>query len=160
MWGFHKRAELCAPFDGTIVALDGVNDEAFSSGLLGSGFACVPAPDATTLDVCSPVAGTVVTVFKTLHAIGIKSDEGLDVLIHIGLETVEMKGEGFTALVSKGDHVEAGTALIRVDVEHVRASGRDPITPVVLPKRAQVADLKVSPGPCRVARPTAKVTLS
>ncbi|WP_026459932.1 PTS sugar transporter subunit IIA [Schaalia suimastitidis] len=147
MLRFGKRqVRLLPPFAGEVVSMDAVPDQVFSQKMLGDGYAVLPPKDVITLDVCAPVSGRVVKVFHTLHAVGILSDEGLEILIHIGLDTVDMKGEGFVALVADGEQVNAGQGLIRVDVAAVRASGRDPITPVVLSKKNQVKTLKLRQG--------------
>lgn len=152
MLGFgRKKFHLAVPFEGRVVPVDEVPDPVFAQRMLGDGFAVVPPEGAGVVDVCAPVAGTLVKVFSTLHAFALKSDEGVEVLVHIGLETVELKGEGFEALAATGDRVEAGQPVIRVDVAAVRAGGRDPITPVVLTRKGQVTDLSVKAGDARAA---------
>lgn len=147
MFGFgKKKVTLSVPFAGEVIGVTEVPDPVFSQGMLGEGFAVIPAQDATTVEVCAPVSGRLVKVFRTLHAFGMVSDEGVEVLVHIGLETVEMGGKGFEALAADGDRVEAGQPVIRVDVAAIRASGRDPITPVVFSKRKQVKDTSVTTG--------------
>lgn len=158
MFGLGKKKEtLLAPFAGAVVGVDQVPDPVFSQKMLGDGFAVVPAADAGTVDVVAPCAGRLAKVFNTGHAFALVSDQGLEVLVHIGLETVEMKGEGFEALAATGDHVDAGQPVIRADVAAIRADGRDPITPVVCTKAKQVAKLVVSDGD---AGPAATVTLN
>ncbi|QWW19919.1 PTS glucose transporter subunit IIA [Schaalia sp. 19OD2882] len=147
MFGFgKKKLTVSVPFSGEVVAVRDVPDPVFAQGMLGEGFAVIPAADATTVEVCAPVSGRLVKVFRTLHAFGMVSDEGVELLVHIGLETVEMGGKGFEALASDGDQLEAGQPVIRVDVAAVRESGRDPITPVVFSKRKQIKDVSVTTG--------------
>lgn len=153
MFGFgKKKAELIAPFAGEVIEISAVPDPVFSGGMLGPGFAVIPAEDATLVEVGAPVSGRLVKVFRTLHAFGMVSDEGVEVLVHIGLETVELGGEGFEALVADGERVEAGQPVIRVDAAAVRASGRDPITPVVFSKRKQVGETSVRTGSAKAGQ--------
>ena len=110
--------------------------------MVGEGFAVMPdAVDA--FDVCAPVDGTITMVFKTRHAFGMKTADGLDLLIHIGIDTVELKGEGFTALAKKGDTVTAGTPIIAVEARKLRERGVNLITPVVCPTAKQVRAVEV-----------------
>ena len=134
--------ELRAPFEGTVVPLSEVPDESFAQGMVGEGFAVMPdAVDA--FDVCAPVDGTITMIFKTRHAFGMKTADGLDLLIHIGIDTVELKGEGFTKLVDKGDVVRAGTPIIAVESEKLRERGINLITPVVCPTAKQIAGVDI-----------------
>lgn len=144
-FGFgKKKVELRAPFPGDFVALEDVPDQLFSDKMLGDGFAVRPADGVEVVEVIAPCAGKLSRVFKTKHAFAMVSTEGLELLVHIGLETVDLKGEGFEALAETGDEVEAGQPVIRMDVAHVRAAGLDPVTPVVCTKGAQVAKLAIS----------------
>lgn len=119
---------LKQPIAGSIVPLADVPDATFSQGILGPGVAIEPTGDT----VVAPAAGRVETVFPTGHAIGLVLDDGTEVLIHIGLDTVELGGEGFETLVQAGDIVDEGTPLVRVDLERVRAAGKPTVTPVVV----------------------------
>ena len=121
-------AILRQPVEGTVVALADVPDAMFAQGTMGPGLAIDPAGDT----VVAPAAGTVASVFPTGHAIGLALDDGTELLIHIGIDTVGMEGDGFETLVKTGDHVEAGTPLIRFDPAKIRAAGLSPITPVIV----------------------------
>ncbi len=135
--------DVRAPFAGDVVALSQVPDASFAQGMVGEGFAVMPdAVDA--FDVCAPVDGTITMVFKTRHAFGMKTADGLDLLIHIGIDTVELKGEGFTALAKKGDTVTAGTPIIAVEAQKLRERGVNLITPVVCPTAKQVAGVDIA----------------
>lgn len=135
--------EVRAPFAGDVVELSQVPDASFAQGMVGEGFAVMPdAVDA--FDVCAPVDGTITMVFKTRHAFGMKTADGLDLLIHIGIDTVELKGEGFTALAKKGDTVTAGTPIIAVEAQKLRERGVNLITPVVCPTAQQVAGVDIA----------------
>lgn len=135
--------DVRAPFAGDVVALSQVPDASFAQGMVGEGFAVMPdAVDA--FDVCAPVDGTITMIFKTRHAFGMKTEDGLDLLIHIGIDTVELKGEGFTALAKKGDTVTAGTPIIAVEAQKLRERGVNLITPVVCPTAKQVAGVDIA----------------
>ncbi|MBM7692759.1 PTS system beta-glucosides-specific IIC component [Peribacillus deserti] len=120
--------ELYSPIKGEVVSLSEVNDPTFSTGIMGQGIAIKPEEGK----VVSPVAGKVTTIFKTKHAIGITSENGAEILIHVGLNTVKLNGEYFTAHVSDGDFVEAGKTLVTFDMEAIKAEGYDLITPVII----------------------------
>lgn len=135
--------DVRAPFAGDVVELSQVPDASFAQGMVGEGFAVMPdAVDA--FDVCAPVDGTITMVFKTRHAFGMQTADGLDLLIHIGIDTVELKGEGFTALAKKGDTVTAGTPIIAVEASKLRERGVNLITPVVCPTAKQVAGVDIA----------------
>ncbi|TRX64520.1 N-acetylglucosamine-specific PTS transporter subunit IIBC [Corynebacterium hiratae] len=135
--------DVRAPFAGDVVELSQVPDASFAQGMVGEGFAVMPdAVDA--FDVCAPVDGTITMVFKTRHAFGMQTADGLDLLIHIGIDTVELKGEGFTALAKKGDTVTAGTPIIAVEAQKLRERGVNLITPVVCPTAKQVAGVDIA----------------
>ena len=133
---------VTAPLAGEVVAMEALKDAAFAAGALGTAVGIIPAGDS--VEVVAPVAGTVISVAKTGHAYGIKTDDGVEVLVHIGIDTVKMKGEGFEPGVEKKQRVEVGTVLARVDVAAIRNAGFDPtvITTVVNSKSmANVADV-------------------
>ncbi|MDP5225768.1 MULTISPECIES: beta-glucoside-specific PTS transporter subunit IIABC [Arthrobacter] len=119
---------VLAPVSGAVVALADVQDKVFASGAMGAGVGIVPEEDA----VYSPVSGTVKAAMKTGHAYGIKSDDGVEVLVHIGIDTVQMKGEGFAPAVARGDRVEAGQLLATVDRAKVLEAGYDTTTLMVV----------------------------
>ncbi|GGG80913.1 beta-glucoside-specific PTS transporter subunit IIABC [Corynebacterium pelargi] len=128
-----EEFEVLSPVNGTVLPLSEVKDAAFAGGKLGKGVAIDPS-DGHFL---SPVDGTIITVFPTLHAIAIKADSGAQILLHIGMNTVELKGKGFNCHVSRGDQVQAGQSLVDVDLEVVRAAGYSTTTPLVLVNHAQ-----------------------
>ncbi|WP_270975113.1 PTS glucose transporter subunit IIA [Trueperella sp.] len=155
-----KKVNVGAVFAGRAVPVADIPDPVFSGGMLGEGFAVVPPAEETTLEVGSPVAGTVTRVFKTGHAFVVTSREGLDVLVHIGLETVELKGQGFTILVQQGEAVDMGTPIIRLDLAMVRQAGLNPITPVVFATKAQVSKVETTLGTVDAGDVVATVTLA
>ncbi|MEJ9078699.1 N-acetylglucosamine-specific PTS transporter subunit IIBC [Gordonia malaquae] len=119
---------LKRPLQGYAIALSEVPDKTFSSGMMGPGAAIVP----TSGEVTAPADATVVTVFPTGHAIGLKLTDGTEVLIHVGLDTVKLKGDGFEPLVKAGDTVTEGQALLNVDLAKIEAAGYPTVTPVVV----------------------------
>ncbi|MCS4490273.1 PTS glucose transporter subunit IIA [Corynebacterium sp. ES2794-CONJ1] len=161
MFGFgKKKVKLSAPFSGAVIPIDQVPDAVFAGGMLGEGFAVVPDENIETFEVLSPVTGTIATLFKTLHAFALKTDEGLEVLVHIGLDTVELKGEGFSQLAAKGDKVTAGQPIIRVDAAAVRAAGKDLVTPVVMTNKKQVKSVVVNANRASAQDEIATVSLA
>ncbi|MGO2827199.1 MAG: glucose PTS transporter subunit IIA [Corynebacterium casei] len=114
-------ADLVSPVDGMAVKLEDIDDKVFAGGTLGQGVGIVPING----HILSPVVGTIATVTKTGHAFGIKTDDGVEVLVHVGINTVRMKGEGFEPQVAKGDRVEIGTALAEVDLDKIKEAGYD-----------------------------------
>ena len=117
-----------APIKGKAIALEDVNDGVFSAGMLGKGIGIEPAEGRAV----SPVNGTVSVVFDTKHAIGITSDEGIEVLIHIGLDTVQLNGEPFNVHVKVGDKVKVGDLLAEFDMDKIKEAGYKTVTPIII----------------------------
>lgn len=136
---------LTSPMAGTTVALSDVADEAFAAGALGPGIAVSPAAGAV---VVAPCDGKVSVAFPTGHAYGIKSASGVQVLIHIGMDTVKLEGKGFTPRVAKGDVVKRGDVLAEVDWDVIRKAGYDTITPMVVTNKKKFGEITpAAPGP-------------
>lgn len=117
MFSFFKKREtfvVSAPIKGKLIKLEDVNDEVFSQKMMGDGFAVMPENDET---VVAPISGTVEMIPDTKHAVGIKNDNGVEVLVHIGLDTVDLQGQGFTAFVKKGQKIKRGDKLIKFDAK-------------------------------------------
>ena len=123
-----RVARIAAPIPGRVVPLSEVPDATFADGLMGPGVAIEPTSGVVT----APADGTVSAVFPTSHAIALSLDSGEDILIHVGLDTVKMQGEGMRTLVEQGQRVSAGQQLLDVDLEAVRRAGYPTITPVVM----------------------------
>ncbi len=126
----RKKKEILiqSPLEGEILPLERVPDEVFSQKMLGDGFAV----DPTNGTVVSPVDGEIVNVFPTKHAIGLKDTNGKELLIHVGLDTVNLKGEGFTSFVTDGQAVKKGQKLLEVDFAGIREKVPSIITIVVI----------------------------
>ncbi len=129
--------KIASPLSGKVLNLNQVQDGAFSSGILGKGVAIIPSEGV----VKSPVNGKITTLFPTLHAIGITSDEGVELLIHVGLDTVQMDGKGFTAFVKEGDVVTIGQKLLTFDMEMIAKAGYCLETPVVVTNTDKYLDV-------------------
>ena len=141
---------LSAPMEGELIALSDVADEAFSSGALGPGVAVSPAPGAV---VVAPCDGKVTVAFPTGHAYGLKSASGVQILIHIGMDTVKLDGKGFTPHVSKGDIVKRGDVLAEVDWDVIREAGYDTITPMVVTNKKKFGEITpAAPGPVTIGQ--------
>ncbi|KFI98689.1 PTS sugar transporter subunit IIA [Bifidobacterium stellenboschense] len=130
---------IVAPVDGTIEPVEEVPDETFAAKILGDGFGVVP----TSGTVVAPVSGTVTTVANAKHAVGITTEGGVEVLVHIGVDTVQLKGEPFDMLVAEGQTVTAGKPIERVDLEAVKAAGKPTDVIVVFTNPAAIASLDV-----------------
>lgn len=124
----EKKHVIGSPAKGKAVSLKEVNDPTFAEEMLGKGAAVIPEEGK----IYAPADGEIGMVFDTLHAVSMTTDFGAEILIHIGLDTVKMKGEGFTGHVKAGDHVKKGDLLLEVDLEKVKAAGYDTITPVLV----------------------------
>lgn len=131
------KTEIGVPVKGRAVALAQVNDKAFSTGALGKGIAIQPEENM----IYSPVEGEVVSLFPTNHAIGIKTSYGIEVLIHIGIDTVELEGKYFEGLVKQGDHITLGEPLIKADFEQIAKEGYDTTVIMVITNTADYLDV-------------------
>lgn len=131
---------IYSPMDGIKVNLSDVDDAAFSEGLLGDGIAIDPVDKM----LIAPFDGTITTLFPTKHAIGITSDNGLEVLIHIGLNTVQLEGEGFTNFVEQGDKIQQGDKLLEIDIDGIKGKGYSLVTPIVVTNSKDYLDIIVT----------------
>ncbi|MGM9925139.1 MAG: PTS glucose transporter subunit IIA [Bacillus sp. (in: firmicutes)] len=119
---------IASPATGKLVALEDVPDPVFSQKMMGEGLAVEPTEGV----IVAPVDAEVLQVFPSKHAVGLKTSNGIEILIHIGLETVSMNGEGFEAFVKQGDQVKQGDKLIAFDLDLIREKAKSIITPVIL----------------------------
>ncbi|MBH0158385.1 PTS glucose transporter subunit IIA [Fictibacillus sp. 5RED26] len=123
-----KEETLIAPLTGKIVNIEEVPDPTFAQKMMGDGIAIEPTEGV----VVSPVDGEIVQFFHTKHAIGIQSEAGAEILIHVGLETVSMNGEGFEGHVNVGDKVKAGDKLLSFDLDLIKEKAASTVTPIVI----------------------------
>ncbi len=123
-----KEQKLYAPLTGNVIPLEEVPDPVFSQKMMGEGMAIIP----TNGQVLSPVNGKVIQIPESKHAIGLLSDDGAEVLIHVGLETVALKGEGFELKVETGEKVTVGQPLLEFDLEYIQNHAKDIVTPMVI----------------------------
>ncbi|MBQ8616899.1 MAG: PTS transporter subunit EIIC [Clostridia bacterium] len=124
----NNEKKIIAPLSGKVIALSEVPDEVFSAKVLGDGVAIIPEDGR----ILSPVNGEISTVSETLHAYGFTSDDGLEILVHVGIDSVSLKGAGFTAHVKEGDKVKAGDLVAEVDLEVLKSNSIPTITPVLV----------------------------
>lgn len=147
-----KQLEIASPIKGTVLKLEKMKDDAFASGVLGKGAAIIPEEG----NVYAPADGVITALFPTLHAIGMQADNGLELLIHIGLDTVQLNGEGFRAMVKQGDRVKKGQLLVTFDKEFIESKGFCLETPVLVTNSddflevIETKQIEISPGDCLI----------
>ena len=132
--------DVLAPMTGTVLALDKVPDTTFASGLLGKGVAIIPSVG----EVIAPFDGEVASIFQTKHAIGLLSDSGIELLIHVGIDTVKLDGAPFTTHVQEGDKVKAGDLLLTFDRQAIIDAGYDLVTPIIISNSDDFPGLEIS----------------
>lgn len=135
----QQEVTFLAPLTGAIVPLSEVPDPVFAQKVVGDGVAILPSEGL----LISPIDAKVTHLFPTHHAIGLTSDSGLEILMHIGIDTVKLKGEGFTPFVSVGDQVKAGDKLIQFDSAALEQAGCPIVTPIVITNQDVVAEKNV-----------------
>ncbi len=134
----NKEEIVLSPVDGKVIDLKNVNDPAFSEGILGDGLAIEPSSS----QIVSPVDGVVSMLFDTCHAIGLSSESGVEILIHVGMDTVELNGEGFTSRVASGQKIKKGDPLLEVDFDFIKSKGYDIVTPIVITNMGQYKNIR------------------
>lgn len=155
MFGFFKRSlELLAPVSGKVLELSSVPDEVFATKLVGDGVAIEPTDDI----IMSPVDGELLLIFKTNHAFCIRLDNGIEILVHIGIDTVNLKGEFFERLAVEGTKVKAGDPIIKVNRDEVAKKGYSLITPVLITNMEIVKEINYLSG--KVAKAGIDVVVS
>ncbi|WP_066891482.1 beta-glucoside-specific PTS transporter subunit IIABC [Clostridium nigeriense] len=132
-----NKEVIDSPIKGEVIKLSNIQDDAFASGVLGSGVAIMPTEGI----VVAPVDGEITTLFPSLHAIGITSEKGVELLIHVGLDTVQLGGKGFKAYVKQGDKVKKGQHLLDFNIEEIKNSGYSVVTPVVITNTAEYLEV-------------------
>lgn len=134
---FLTQDSIVAPMAGQVVPLSEVDDPIFAQAILGQGVAIMPTDGL----IKSPINGEIVTIFETKHAIGLRTDEGIEILIHIGLDTVQLKGQHFKQLAQAGQRVTVGTPIVEADLEAIKAAGYDIITPIVITNTTDFSEI-------------------
>ena len=136
----NKEIEIYAPLTGEYINIEDIPDPVFAQKMMGGGFGINP----TEGEVVSPIEGKVDNVFPTRHAIGLKADNGLEILVHIGLDTVQLDGQGFEILVSSGDTVQVGDPLLKFDLEYIKNNAKDVISPIIITNSDQTESIYVN----------------
>ncbi|MGG0383487.1 PTS glucose transporter subunit IIA [Priestia filamentosa] len=131
-----QTEEIYSPLTGEVISLAEVPDPVFSNKMMGDGIAIIPKEGK----LVSPVEGEVVQVFPTKHAIGIKSARGVEILIHVGLETVDLKGEGFETFVKEGQSVKVGDVLSTFDIHFLESKNKEIVTPIIITNTSEKLD--------------------
>lgn len=152
--GHAEPGTLFAPITGETIPLTDVEDEVFSSGIMGDGIAFVPSIG----EVYAPCSGTITTFFPTGHAICIKSPDGAEVLIHVGMDTVALNGEGFTPMAKQDDTVKKGQLLLKFDIGLITGKGYKVVTPMVITNKDELKELTPAPYGKSTATETAVMT--
>lgn len=134
-----SHSVIGSPLNGNLVALGEVPDQVFSSGMLGFGVAILPSEGK----LVAPCNGKISVAFPTGHAIGLVSDTGVELLMHIGLDTVELEGKYFDVQVKVGDTVKSGETMVQFDIEKIKDSGYNTITPVIVTNTADYTDIEI-----------------
>lgn len=139
MFGFLKKSfKLVAPVDGKVIPLSEVPDEVFAQKMAGDGVAIETTGDT----IKAPADGMLTMIFKTNHAFGLNLENGIEVLVHIGLDTVALEGEGFERLAEEGKFVKAGEPIIKVDRKLITEKGYSLVTPVLITNADKVSEIK------------------
>ncbi|MGN1014738.1 MAG: PTS glucose transporter subunit IIA [Butyricicoccus sp.] len=148
------KHSIVSAANGKVISIEGVPDPVFSSKALGDGVAVI----VTDGKVYAPVDGEVSMIADTLHAYGISTPDGLELLVHIGVNTVELKGEGFSPKVKEGDTVRAGQLLCEVDMDLMKSKGYPMYTPILLTNGDECADIQLMPSEKAAAGQTTVIT--
>ncbi|TDM04228.1 PTS sugar transporter subunit IIA [Macrococcus carouselicus] len=135
----NKNVNIVAPITGRYVAIESIPDPVFAQKMMGDGFGIEPSEGL----VVSPVDGEVINVFPTKHAIGLKTANNLEILIHVGLETVAMNAEGFTTKVNVGDKVSVGDELLEFDIELIKEKASSIISPIIITNGEAVESFEI-----------------
>ena len=138
---FKKNIKVVAPISGKVIALEMVPDPVFAQKIVGDGVAI----DELEGDIaCAPIDGTISLIFRTNHAFAIKTKDGIEILVHIGIDTVELGGEGFERLVEEGAVVKAGDPVIRFNSDIIKNAGRSLISPVIITTSDQIGKMTMN----------------
>ena len=140
MFGFLKRKvrEIHSPVDGRVVDIENVDDAVFAQKLAGDGVAIEPVGDIFK----APIDGIITKIFSTNHAYSIQSKKDLEVMVHIGLDTVALQGKGFERLVNEGERVKAGDSIIKVDLDYITKNAKSIITPIIITDSSEYKNIE------------------
>lgn len=134
-----KNIKIYGPLTGEYVKIEDIPDPVFAQKMMGEGFGINP----TEGEVVSPIEGKVDNVFPTKHAVGLKAENGLELLVHIGLDTVQLDGKGFEVLVESGDDIKIGDPLIRFDLEYINNNAKSIISPIIITNSDQTESIHI-----------------
>ena len=150
MFGLKRKSlDLLSPLSGTVVPLDMVPDPVFAERMMGDGVALTPDEGG---EVLAPCDGELAALFPTGHAFGIRGPLGIEILVHVGIDTVSLEGEGFTLLAAAGDTVRAGDPIVRFDLALVSSRAPSMLTPVIITTGDLVKSLRAASGRVRSGR--------
>ncbi|API92436.1 hypothetical protein J32TS6_41990 [Virgibacillus pantothenticus] len=138
----NKLIKIKSPIMGTALPLSEVPDEVFASKMMGDGVAFEPTEGI----LYAPIDGEVIQVFPTMHAVGITSNHGLEILLHIGIDTVNLSGEGFESFISVGDKVTVGQKLISFNIDFIKENAKSAITPLIITNMDKVEKMEYNYG--------------
>lgn len=144
MFGLFTKncSQLLSPVDGQVIELSAVPDEVFSRRMVGDGVAVLPASNI----IKAPVDGIIKMIFKTNHAFTIVSADGIEILVHVGIDTIELKGQGFERLAEEKAKVKAGTPVLKVDFDYLKSMGKHIATPVLIATMDKISSMKTRVG--------------
>ena len=148
-----KQLEIAAPLTGKVIPVTEVPDPVFAEKVLGDGIAV----DPTEGTVYSPVDGTIFQIAHTFHAMGIESDDGLEILVHLGIDTAKLEGKGFQSFVEVGQKVKKGDKIMEMDIGFIREQGLSPMSPCIITNLDAIKSMTACPGPAEGGR-TAAIT--
>ena len=148
-----KQLEIAAPLTGKVIPVTEVPVPVFAEKVLGDGIAV----DPTEGTVYSPVDGTIFQIAHTFHAMGIESDDGLEILVHLGIDTVKLEGKGFQSFVEVGQKVKKGDKIMEMDIGFIREQGLSPMSPCIITNLDAIKSMTACPGPAEGGR-TAAIT--
>ncbi|MFT8315203.1 MAG: glucose PTS transporter subunit IIA [Clostridium sp.] len=141
---FRDTFQVMSPVNGNVVNLNNVSDRMFSEGIIGRGIAIDPTDDI----IKSPIDGKLKLIFNTNHAFVVTSKKGIELLVHIGIDTIELNGDGFKRLVEEGEFVKVGDPVIKIDRQKIIDKGYELITPVVITNLDYIKDVIFTKNTC------------
>ncbi|AYX89834.1 PTS sugar transporter subunit IIA [Staphylococcus cohnii] len=148
-----KETSVYAPITGEYVKIEDIPDPVFAQKMMGEGFGVNP----TDGEVVSPINGKVDNIFPTKHAIGLQADNELELLVHIGLDTVQLDGEGFEVLVESGDIVNVGDPLLRFDLDYIKENAKSVISPIIVTNSDNTSSIAIADDVTSVTKGETKI---